>query len=108
MDASYKEYRDHVRPRVKDKYKILGFISSGTYGRVYKAMPKGASDMTNKDRQQPLYAIKKFKADAQQNTSHSAFSQSAIREILVGLLTRVTTLWVPGDGAAVGPVDDAP
>lgn len=24
--------------RVLDRYKVVGFISSGTYGRVYKAM----------------------------------------------------------------------
>jgi len=25
------------KKRVQDRYKIIGFISSGTYGRVYKA-----------------------------------------------------------------------
>jgi len=25
------------KKRVHDRYKIIGFISSGTYGRVYKA-----------------------------------------------------------------------
>jgi len=25
---------------VRDRYKIIGFISSGTYGRVYKAVGK--------------------------------------------------------------------
>jgi cyclin-dependent kinase 8/11 len=30
--------------RVHEKYKIVGFISSGTYGRVYKAVQRnGAS-----------------------------------------------------------------
>lgn len=24
--------------RVRDKYKVIGYISSGTYGRVYKAV----------------------------------------------------------------------
>jgi cyclin-dependent kinase 8/11 len=24
--------------RVQDRYKVVGFISSGTYGRVYKAV----------------------------------------------------------------------
>ncbi len=26
--------------RVKDKYQVIGFISSGTYGLVYKAIGK--------------------------------------------------------------------
>ena len=29
-------YKNKVR--VRDKYRIVGFISSGTYGRVYKAV----------------------------------------------------------------------
>lgn len=35
--AEYKMKRDACRPKVLDKYEIIGFISSGTYGRVYKA-----------------------------------------------------------------------
>lgn len=31
-------YRSKVR--VLDRYQIIGFISSGTYGRVYKARSK--------------------------------------------------------------------
>lgn len=27
----------HTKKRVNERYKIVGFISSGTYGRVYKA-----------------------------------------------------------------------
>ena len=26
------------KPGVEEKYKVVGFISSGTYGRVYKAV----------------------------------------------------------------------
>ena len=37
---------------VREKYHIVGFISSGTYGRVYKAV--------GKDDRQREYAIKKF------------------------------------------------
>ena len=37
MMSDYKLRRDACRPRVLDKYEIIGFISSGTYGRVYKA-----------------------------------------------------------------------
>jgi hypothetical protein len=39
--------------RVIDRYKVIGFISSGTYGRVYKAV--GRSGQTGE------FAIKKFK-----------------------------------------------
>jgi cyclin-dependent kinase 8/11 len=39
------------KSRIRDKYIIVGFISSGTYGRVYKA--------TGKDGQQGHFAIKK-------------------------------------------------
>lgn len=35
--TEYKKKRDACRPKVLDKYEIIGFISSGTYGRVYKA-----------------------------------------------------------------------
>lgn len=37
--------------RIRDKYHIVGFISSGTYGRVYKA--------TGKNGKQGEFAIKK-------------------------------------------------
>jgi cyclin-dependent kinase 8/11 len=37
--------------RIYDRYKIIGFISSGTYGRVYKA--------TGKHGQVAEFAIKK-------------------------------------------------
>lgn len=39
--------------RVIDRYKVIGFISSGTYGRVYKAV--GRHGQTGQ------FAIKKFK-----------------------------------------------
>lgn len=38
--------------RVRDKYHIVGFISSGTYGRVYKAVAK--------DGRKGEFAIKKY------------------------------------------------
>jgi len=40
------------KKRVHDRYKIVGFISSGTYGRVYKATAKDGSDR--------YFAIKKY------------------------------------------------
>ncbi|KAF4619785.1 hypothetical protein D9613_004753 [Agrocybe pediades] len=59
---------------VSSKYDILGFISSGTYGRVYKA--QSLENPTN------LYAIKKFKPDKEgEVVTYTILSQSAIREI---------------------------
>lgn len=41
-----------TKVRVLDKYKVIGFISSGTYGRVYKAV--------GSDGQGGEFAIKKY------------------------------------------------
>ncbi|OCH91706.1 kinase-like protein [Obba rivulosa] len=69
----YRAKRDFARKRVTDKYSILGFISSGTYGRVYKAESKI-------DR--VVHAIKKFKPDKEGDiVTYTGISQSAIREI---------------------------
>jgi cyclin-dependent kinase 8/11 len=55
---------------------ILGFISSGTYGRVYKAQ--------SVDSESVMYAIKKFKPDKEGDVvTYTGISQSAIREIAV-------------------------
>jgi cyclin-dependent kinase 8/11 len=43
--------------RVVDRYKVIGFISSGTYGRVYKAVGRNG--------QAGEFAIKKFKPGEQ-------------------------------------------
>ena len=40
MLAEFRTKRATERVRVDAKYQILGFISSGTYGRVYKAKAK--------------------------------------------------------------------
>lgn len=40
--------------RVRDRYHIVGFISSGTYGRVYKAVGKNGK--------KGEFAIKKYMA----------------------------------------------
>ncbi|KAH9943922.1 kinase-like protein [Amylocystis lapponica] len=70
----YRSKRDAAKRRVTDKYSILGFISSGTYGRVYKAQSK-ASDGG-------IHAIKKFKPDKEGDVvTYTGISQSAIREI---------------------------
>ncbi|TPX06703.1 uncharacterized protein E0L32_002199 [Thyridium curvatum] len=60
--------------RVTDKYRVIGFISSGTYGRVYKAL--GRQGQTGE------FAIKKFKPDKEgEQITYTGISQSAIREM---------------------------
>lgn len=70
----YRAKRDRLHQAVTSKYTILGFISSGTYGRVYKAQslePDGQ-----------IHAIKKFKPDKEGDVvTYTGISQSAIREI---------------------------
>ncbi|GAB5588966.1 cyclin-dependent protein kinase [Umbelopsis nana] len=73
--SEYKRKRDACRIKVLDKYEIIGFISSGTYGRVYKARSRDSNDMRE-------FAIKKFKPDREGDTHHYiGISQSACREI---------------------------
>ncbi|KAH9911142.1 kinase-like protein [Epithele typhae] len=62
----YRAKRDGERRRVTDKYLILGFISSGTYGRVYKAQSKAADGRPDKEGDVVTY---------------TGISQSAVREI---------------------------
>ncbi|KAF7359317.1 Protein kinase domain-containing protein [Mycena sanguinolenta] len=70
----YRAKRDATRRSVSSKYSILGFISSGTYGRVYKAQSLG-EDVK-------IHAIKKFKPDKEGDViTYTGISQSAIREI---------------------------
>lgn len=72
----YRAKRDTARKRVTDKYTIQGFISSGTYGRVYKAQSKESDGR--------IHAIKKFKPDKEGDViAYTGISQSAIREIAV-------------------------
>ncbi|KAI9812931.1 MAG: cyclin-dependent protein kinase [Pycnora praestabilis] len=60
--------------RVQDRYKVIGFISSGTYGRVYKA--QGRNGQTGE------FAIKKFKPDKEGEViQYTGISQSACREM---------------------------
>ncbi|KAI1842051.1 hypothetical protein JX265_013594 [Neoarthrinium moseri] len=60
--------------RVIDKYKVIGFISSGTYGRVYKAVGRQG--------QPGEFAIKKFKPDKEgEQIQYTGISQSAVREM---------------------------
>ncbi|KAF7432612.1 cyclin-dependent protein kinase [Pleurotus ostreatus] len=70
----YRAKRDSTRRTVSSKYHILGFISSGTYGRVYKAQ--------SNDDDGKIHAIKKFKPDKEGDViTYTGISQSAIREI---------------------------
>lgn len=73
---------------INDNYDIVGFISSGTYGRVYKAVTKRgtASSQTAltthpSGRQISAFAIKKFKPDKEGELQYTGISQSAIREM---------------------------
>ncbi|MCJ1390531.1 cyclin-dependent protein kinase [Xylographa bjoerkii] len=60
--------------RVHEKYKVVGFISSGTYGRVYKAVGRNG--------QPGDFAIKKFKPDKEGEViQYTGISQSACREM---------------------------
>lgn len=72
----YRAKRDAAHRTVTSKYNILGFISSGTYGRVYKAQSVESESV--------MYAIKKFKPDKEGDViTYTGISQSAIREIAV-------------------------
>ncbi|CAG8777879.1 11631_t:CDS:2, partial [Acaulospora morrowiae] len=82
MLQEFKEKREHERARIEEKYDILGFISSGTYGRVYKAKAKQKKETSDEDTKIPVYAIKKFKPDKEGDvTTYTGISQSACREI---------------------------
>ncbi|KAJ6437262.1 meiotic mRNA stability protein kinase UME5 [Purpureocillium lavendulum] len=90
------------RARVTEKYRIVGFISSGTYGRVYKAVSRttpstrtpppsasapSASQGSGSGNGSGGFvgaevAIKKFKPDKEgEQISYTGISQSAIREM---------------------------
>ncbi|KAJ1966847.1 cyclin-dependent protein kinase [Dimargaris xerosporica] len=75
MLQAYRQRREKRRSRIRDKYEILGFISSGTYGRVYKARSRNSDDKEE-------YAIKQFKSEKEGATiMTTGISQSACREI---------------------------
>lgn len=92
--------RYEPKTRVTDRYRIIGFISSGTYGRVYKATSRtatleaaaaaaaiakdgGKKDTGSGSKKLTLQvAIKKFKPDKEgEQISYTGISQSAVREM---------------------------
>lgn len=71
---------------INDHYEIVGFISSGTYGRVYKAVSKRNGPAVKpakhpSGRTIEAFAIKKFKPDKEGELQYTGISQSAIREM---------------------------
>ncbi|PTB71042.1 kinase-like protein, partial [Trichoderma longibrachiatum ATCC 18648] len=103
---SYTDGRDQSagyqpKARVTERYRIIGFISSGTYGRVYKAVgrtvngegiavvktssgftPTSGSGSSSGSNAPIEVAIKKFKPDKEgEQVSYTGISQSAIREM---------------------------
>lgn len=83
---AYRAKRDEARRTVQSKYNFLGFISSGTYGRVYKVQSKEEVDINK------IYAIKKFKPDKEgEAITYTGISQSAIREIAVCMIPTLRT-----------------
>lgn len=71
---------------INDHYDIVGFISSGTYGRVYKAVNKRNNPnilpaVHPSGRPIAAFAIKKFKPDKEGELQYTGISQSAIREM---------------------------
>ena len=79
----YRSRKDAARQAVLDKFNILGFLASGTYGRVYKATIKQPHASAGQ-----IVAIKKFKPDKEGDANgpvYSGISQSACREIMLRL-----------------------
>ena len=74
----YRAKRNEAHRDATLKYTILGFISSGMYGWVYKAR--------SKDEDGRLHAIKKFKHDKDGDiATYTGIGQSAIREVAVSI-----------------------
>ncbi|KAK0254460.1 cyclin-dependent protein kinase [Friedmanniomyces endolithicus] len=84
MDATPYAPQRHIN----DNYDIVGFISSGTYGRVYKAISRRTANQPAPIVKHPsgrtieAFAIKKFKPDKEgAELQYTGISQSAIREM---------------------------
>jgi len=86
--AVWRAKKDARRATVQSKYSIQGFISSGTYGRVYKARERGSGEAKDgtPGSELKMYAIKKFKPEKEGEVlAYTGISQSAIREIAVSI-----------------------
>ncbi|PVZ96877.1 hypothetical protein BB558_005626 [Smittium angustum] len=76
MEA-YKLYKQKTKHKISEKYDILGFISAGTYGKVFKAKIRHSKHKPSHE-----LAIKQFKPEGQHDKSQPiGISQSACREI---------------------------
>lgn len=66
MSDSYRQKRDFQRPTVLSRYAIIGFLSSGTYGRVYKGPSPPLLTAHTHSLTPPLYSarIRKPNSDA--------------------------------------------
>ncbi|RDI87329.1 Nitrilotriacetate monooxygenase component A [Venturia inaequalis] len=79
----------YTRKRIVERYKIIGFISSGTYGRVYKARSNKGEVGEFAIKKQVIYDLKlflanrydRFKPDKEGEIGYTGISQSAIREM---------------------------
>ena len=105
----YKHRKDLVRESLLSKYKIVGYIAAGTYGKVYKAEaklgpgngspmndlvfplastrsiqaginPSEQEDVENEDNKNQCYAIKKFKSETY--ASHKAHNDMGRTETI--------------------------
>ena len=77
--SAYRATRNAQRKPVLARYEVLGYLSSGTYGRVYKAKEIVANGSMTEAR---VFAIKKFKSDKNDDAQVlRGISQSIIREI---------------------------
>ena len=91
---AYRARRNARRTPVLSRYRVMGFLNSGTYGRVYKAqelVPRGSWV-----REPRVYAIKKFKPDREGHAAlYTGISQSAVREIALNReLRHVNVVWL--------------
>ncbi|CAH7681277.1 kinase-like domain-containing protein [Phakopsora pachyrhizi] len=94
---AYRARRDRARVTIQEQYAILGFISSGTYGKVYKGQLRTSLGSNNASKSSSsnetgnkneydrgeIVAIKKFKPDREGEINYTGISQSACREIML-------------------------